>query len=366
MPREHLGRRRAERHTVDVPSPLTDRRPHPDRTDRGGHPVGMRHGARFDGARDAVGDGLDRPERGRQLVVVAGVGGVHRHRPAEDRLLRVDRVGDARVHQPIARQVLMGVHVAGCHQRRPHHRSPRAPGCTARSSSHGPTSTMTSPRTATAAIAHHRAGVVHRHHVATAHEHVRTQLATRAQLLRRAPSREVATPCPTSALTAHVRRADVLCANPALRDAWYAVARSIDVGGAPGGGHAARHATSCCTAPATARSSPRPTGARTARRRCRSGTIEDGCLVCSYHGWTFGDDGRCVRVPSAAEHVPPPPRAHLVHVRLRRALRPGLGVPRQHAGRRTRRHPGHRPRATIRRSAASTPRSTCGRRRRRG
>ena len=42
---------------------------------------------------------------------------VHRHRPAEDRLLRVDRVGDARVHQPIARQVLMGVHVAGCHQR---------------------------------------------------------------------------------------------------------------------------------------------------------------------------------------------------------------------------------------------------------
>ena len=33
--------------------------------------------------------------------------------------------------------------------------------------------------------------------------------------------------------------------------------------------------------------------------------------MCPYHGWTFGDDGRCVRVPSAADHVPPPPRAHL-------------------------------------------------------
>ena len=41
------------------------------------------------------------------------------------------------------------------------------------------------------------------------------------------------------------------------------------------------------------------------------GVVEDGCLVCPYHGWTFGDDGRCVRVPSATDHVPPPPRAHL-------------------------------------------------------
>jgi phenylpropionate dioxygenase-like ring-hydroxylating dioxygenase large terminal subunit len=33
--------------------------------------------------------------------------------------------------------------------------------------------------------------------------------------------------------------------------------------------------------------------------------------VCPYHGWTFGAAGRCVRVPSATEGVPVPPRAHL-------------------------------------------------------
>jgi phenylpropionate dioxygenase-like ring-hydroxylating dioxygenase large terminal subunit len=41
------------------------------------------------------------------------------------------------------------------------------------------------------------------------------------------------------------------------------------------------------------------------------GTLEGGCLVCPYHGWTFADDGRCVRVPSATPGVPAPPRAHL-------------------------------------------------------
>jgi nitrite reductase/ring-hydroxylating ferredoxin subunit len=28
------------------------------------------------------------------------------------------------------------------------------------------------------------------------------------------------------------------------------------------------------------------------------GEIKDGCLECSLHGWTFGDDGRCVRIPN--------------------------------------------------------------------
>jgi phenylpropionate dioxygenase-like ring-hydroxylating dioxygenase large terminal subunit len=42
------------------------------------------------------------------------------------------------------------------------------------------------------------------------------------------------------------------------------------------------------------------------------GRVDDaGCLVCPYHGWTFGAAGRCVRVPSAADGVPVPPRAHL-------------------------------------------------------
>jgi phenylpropionate dioxygenase-like ring-hydroxylating dioxygenase large terminal subunit len=41
------------------------------------------------------------------------------------------------------------------------------------------------------------------------------------------------------------------------------------------------------------------------------GHVEDGRLVCSYHGWTFGDGGRCVEVPSASAGVPIPPKAHL-------------------------------------------------------
>ena len=176
VPREHLVRRRAERHTVDIPSPLTDRRPHADRRDRGRHAVGMRHGARFDGARDAVGDRFDRPEGGRQLVVVAGVGRVHRHCPAEDRLPRVDRVGDARVHQPVARQVLMGVHVAGCHQRLGVADHPRlgvqGPQLVPRSHVHDDVAAN-----GDRPIAHNRAGVVHRHHIAAAHERIHAQLA---------------------------------------------------------------------------------------------------------------------------------------------------------------------------------------------
>ncbi len=46
------------------------------------------------------------------------------------------------------------------------------------------------------------------------------------------------------------------------------------------------------------------------------GHVEDGCLVCAYHGWTFGDRGRCVEVPSAAPGVPIPPKAHLAVVEV--------------------------------------------------
>lgn len=41
------------------------------------------------------------------------------------------------------------------------------------------------------------------------------------------------------------------------------------------------------------------------------GTVVDGCLVCPYHGWTYGREGRCERVPSAPEGTAIPPRAHL-------------------------------------------------------
>jgi phenylpropionate dioxygenase-like ring-hydroxylating dioxygenase large terminal subunit len=41
------------------------------------------------------------------------------------------------------------------------------------------------------------------------------------------------------------------------------------------------------------------------------GVVESGCLSCCYHGWTFGAEGRCVRVPSAPASVPVPPTSHL-------------------------------------------------------
>ncbi|HUF98018.1 MAG TPA: Rieske 2Fe-2S domain-containing protein [Ilumatobacter sp.] len=54
------------------------------------------------------------------------------------------------------------------------------------------------------------------------------------------------------------------------------------------------------------------------RDRCRHreaklslGTVEDGCLRCPYHGWVFGDDGRCVEIPSSGPGATIPPSAHL-------------------------------------------------------
>tara|TARA_B100000959_G_C14981367_1_gene623622 strand:- start:495 stop:1505 length:1011 start_codon:yes stop_codon:yes gene_type:complete len=41
------------------------------------------------------------------------------------------------------------------------------------------------------------------------------------------------------------------------------------------------------------------------------GHLENGCLVCPYHGWTFSESGKCINIPSAADGVPIPPRAHL-------------------------------------------------------
>jgi len=41
------------------------------------------------------------------------------------------------------------------------------------------------------------------------------------------------------------------------------------------------------------------------------GHIENGCLVCPYHGWMFSESGKCINIPSAADGVPIPPRAHL-------------------------------------------------------
>ncbi len=102
-----------------------------------------------------------------------------------------------------------------------------------------------------------------------------------------------------------------LSSNEMLRNSWYAAARSIDVGGAPVSVTLLGVAVVLYRAPngdivaapdrCPHREAPLSLGRINAA----------GCLTCPYHGWSFGDDGRCVDVPSSAESVPPPPRAHL-------------------------------------------------------
>jgi len=100
-----------------------------------------------------------------------------------------------------------------------------------------------------------------------------------------------------------------LCDRPALRRSWHPVARSADVGGPHAvtllseplvlwrdGGGAVVAAPDRCTH----REAP-----------LSMGSVERGCLTCPYHGWVFGEQGRCVTVPSSAPGVPVPPKAHL-------------------------------------------------------
>ena len=97
---------------------------------------------------------------------------------------------------------------------------------------------------------------------------------------------------------------------PALRGYWYVVAESDDI---TVSAHAVRLLGEAVVVWRG------PDGALVAAPdRCPHreaplslGTVDDGCLSCCYHGWTFGAEGRCVRVPSAPEGVPVPPKSHL-------------------------------------------------------
>ncbi len=101
-----------------------------------------------------------------------------------------------------------------------------------------------------------------------------------------------------------------LCDNGPIRNSWHAVARSVDVGGAP---IAVRLLNTAAVLYRSADGEVIAAPDRCPHREAplSLGVVENGRLICSYHGWTFADAGRCVRVPSAAEGVPAPPRAHL-------------------------------------------------------
>lgn len=97
---------------------------------------------------------------------------------------------------------------------------------------------------------------------------------------------------------------------PAFRALWYPLAYSSDVGADPlrrrllgedlvlwrPDGSSVRAAADRCPH----RASP-----------LSAGWMDEACLVCPYHGWSFDGDGRCVSVPSAPPGTPPPPAATL-------------------------------------------------------
>jgi phenylpropionate dioxygenase-like ring-hydroxylating dioxygenase large terminal subunit len=118
------------------------------------------------------------------------------------------------------------------------------------------------------------------------------------------------------------RRAAVLrCTEqPALRRFWYPVAQESALADGP----LARR----LMGESIVVWQPNPGSVAAAIDRCphrdarlSGGWIDDGCLVCPYHGWVYGDDGAAVRIPQLSANVPIPPTARLASVRA--ALRYG-------------------------------------------
>ena len=97
---------------------------------------------------------------------------------------------------------------------------------------------------------------------------------------------------------------------PRLRHAWHPVAESSDVGDEP---YAVELLTERLVVWRTADGRLVAAPDRCPHREAplTAGWIESGELVCAYHGWRFGDEGRCVEVPSSGAGVPVPPAAHL-------------------------------------------------------
>lgn len=101
-----------------------------------------------------------------------------------------------------------------------------------------------------------------------------------------------------------------VAANPVLRSFWHPVLRATDLADEP-------VARTLLTEPivlyrgADGRPVAAPDRCPHRQAPLSAGRVEDGCLHCPYHGWTFDGDGACVRVPSNPPDVPVPPKAHL-------------------------------------------------------
>ena len=106
----------------------------------------------------------------------------------------------------------------------------------------------------------------------------------------------------------------MLIEHEALHHHWHVVAEGVDVAGAP---VAVRLLGKDLVIWRSASGEVVAAPDRCPHREAplSGGTLEDGCLVCPYHGWKFADEGRCVEVPSSGSGRPVPPAAHLATVR---------------------------------------------------
>lgn len=101
----------------------------------------------------------------------------------------------------------------------------------------------------------------------------------------------------------------ILCDRPALRRSWHPVARVADVSGPLAVTLLSEELVLWRDAAGAVVAAPDRCTHREAP--LSAGSVDRGCLTCPYHGWVFGEQGRCVKVPSSAEGVPVPPKAHL-------------------------------------------------------
>ena len=102
----------------------------------------------------------------------------------------------------------------------------------------------------------------------------------------------------------------MLVEHEALRHQWYVVAEGVDVTDAPvqvrllGQSYVLWRSSDGSLVAAPDRCPHRESP-------LSIGTVDNGRLTCPYHGWSFGDGGRCVEIPSSGTDRPIPPAAHL-------------------------------------------------------
>ncbi len=98
--------------------------------------------------------------------------------------------------------------------------------------------------------------------------------------------------------------------NPALRDHWYAVATDVGLSSGPVS-RTLLGEPLVIYKDANGRAIAAPDRCPHRQAPLSAGKVERGVLVCCYHGWSFGADGKCVRIPSAPPDFPIPQNSHL-------------------------------------------------------